>query len=762
MSEDEPEGGASARSGAPDAHPLGDEAQRGGSAESESPRRTWSSRGPECLVLLAVLFNLWVLRAERLPVAYPNDSSVHLQMVSFAQHLLSSGQFPLDHWYPYLSQGSPFFVQYQSASAIITGALGQVIGPQQAFSWTLYLLLALWPLSIFWAGRLLGWSRWASASSAVISPLLVSVTGYGYEHQSYVAIGNGLWSQLWAMWTLPLAWGFSWRYVSQRRYLFGAVLTLALTIAFHFLTAYLAGLSLIVWILLAPRDIIRRIGRAWLIGIGAVLATLWVTLPLLVDSKWVAVNQFQVGTFWTDSYGARQVLKWLVTGKIYDNGRFPIVTILVGIGLIVCVSRFRKDERARAIVGVWVLSLLLFFGRPTLGPILNRLPGNGSLLFPRYIMGVQLAGLFLAGIAVFGTARLAEIVARRIATAFVNRMKAQRWLVAIRAPVAILVVVAALTPAWSEVATYDSASATWINYQQSADETQGAQVNQLVATAEEGGGGRIYAGLPTNWGYTFTVGGVPVYIYLTDYSDDAIGFTLRTTSLMTDPEAYFDESNLGDYSTFGVRYLILPEDHAPPVPAQFIEQSGAYLLWSVKSSGLIQVVDTQSSIAANGSDLGTQTESFLASDGPSKGIYPTIAYAGQLAAVPTLPSGSVASGPAGRVLTEHDDLEAGRAVATVFARRTAVVLLASSFDPGWTVTVDGEPATTEMVAPALVGVTVAPGEHSVVFQFNGYSSYPALFVIGFLTILLFGVGATLWRRLTRRLRRDPPSADAEA
>ena len=645
-----------------------------------------------------MLFNLWVLRAERLPVAYPNDSSVHLQMVAFAQHLLSHGQFPLDHWYPYLSQGSPFFVQYQSASAIITGALGQIIGPQQAFSWTLYLLLALWPLCIYWAGRLLGWSRWASASSAAISPLLVSITGYGYEHQSYVAIGNGLWSQLWAMWTLPLAWGFSWRYVSQRRYLFGAVLTLALTIAFHFLTAYLAGLSLIVWILLAPRDILRRIGRAWLIGVGAVVATLWVTLPLLVDSKWVAVNQFQVGTFWTDSYGARKVLGWLVTGKIYDNGRFPIVTILVGIGLVICAARFRKDERARAIVGVWVLSLLLFFGRPTLGPVLNRLPGNSSLLFPRYIMGVQLAGLFLAGIAVFSIARLAEILARRVANAFVDRMTAQSWLVAIRAPIAILVLVAVLTPAWSEIASYDAASATWIHYQQAADETQGAEVNQLVAAAQEGGGGRIYAGLPTNWGYTFTVGEVPVYIYLTDYSDDSIGFTLRTTALMTDPEAFFDESNPGDYSTFGVRYLILPEGHAPPVPAKLIEQRGPYLLWSVKSSGLIQVVDTQSSIAANGSDLGNQTASFLDSDGPGKGIYPTIAYAGQPAAAPTLSSGAVASGPAGKVISEHDDLEAGRAVATVFARRTAVVLLGSSFYPGWTVTVDGEPATAEMVA----------------------------------------------------------------
>ena len=674
-------------------------------------------------------------------------------MVTFAQHLFSSGQYPLDHWYPYLSQGSPFFVQYQSASAIVTGALGQVIGPQQAFSWTLYLLLSLWPLCIYWSGRLLGWNKWASAASAAISPLLLSITGYGYEDQSYVAIGNGLWSQLWAMWTLPLAWGFSWRYVSQRRYLFGAVATLALTIAFHFLTAYLAGLSLIVWILLRPRDIIRRIGRAWLIGVGAVVATLWVTLPLLVDSKWVAVNEFQVGVFWTDSYGARKILGWLVTGKIYDNGRFPIVTILVGIGLIVCVAGFRRDERARAIIGVWVLSLLLYFGRPTLGPVLNLLPGNGNLLFQRYIMGVQLAGIFLAGIAVVSLARLAEIVVRRVIPLIFNRMSAKRWIVAIRAPIAILIVVAALIPAWTQIANYDAASAEWIHYQQIADEGQGAQVNALIATAQSLGGGRIYAGLPTNWGYDFRVGGVPVYIYLTDVSVDAVGFTLRTTSLMTDPEAYFDESNPGDYATFGVGYLLLPQGHAPPVAAKFIQQLGQYVIWGVNSAGLIQVVDTQSSITANGSDLGSRTESFLDSNLAESGLYPTIAYAGQPAAAPTLPSGVAADGPAGTVLTEDDDLVDGRAVATVFANRTAVVLLKSSFDPGWTVTVDGEPAETEMVAPALVGVTVAPGNHRVVFQFKGYSSYPILFIVGFLTLILFGFSSKFWPRLSRRGRR---------
>ncbi len=61
---------------------------------------------------------------------------------------------------------------------------------------------------------------------------------------------------------------------------------------------------------------------------------------------------------------------------------------------------------------------------------------------------------------------------------------------------------------------------------------------------------------------------------------------------MTGPEAYFDESNLGDYSTFGIRYLLLPVGHAPPVPATLIARSGPYELYTVNtSSGLVQVVE---------------------------------------------------------------------------------------------------------------------------------------------------------------------------
>ena len=51
-------------------------------------------RGLHALVLLAVIFNLWSLRFERLSVAYPNDSGMHLQMTTLAMDLLRHGISP--------------------------------------------------------------------------------------------------------------------------------------------------------------------------------------------------------------------------------------------------------------------------------------------------------------------------------------------------------------------------------------------------------------------------------------------------------------------------------------------------------------------------------------------------------------------------------------------------------------------------------------------------------------------------------------------
>ncbi len=94
-------------------------------------------------------------------------------------------------------------------------------------------------------------------------------------------------------------------------------------------------------------------------------------------------------------------------------------------------------------------------------------------------------------------------------------------------------------------------------------------------------------------------------------------------------------------------------------------------------------------------------------------------------------------------------------------------MLKASYDPGWKVTVDGQPAATEMVAPALVGVTVSPGFHTVVFTYVGYSYYPLLFGVALVTLVGVGIGWIRWRRalarLTRRkgVRRDDTISDSE-
>jgi hypothetical protein len=186
---------------------------------------------PWSIVAAAVRWNLASLRALTLGVAYLNDSSLHEQMVRFATAQLRAGHLPLTSWFPFLGEGSPQFLHYQSLPAIVTGLVGLAVGPDVAFRWSLYLLLSLWPISVYLSARAFGAGRPAAGASAAMAPFLVSATGVGYEQHAYMWTGFGVWTQLWASWTLPLAWGRSWRAIRDGRGYLAAVLLTALTVA---------------------------------------------------------------------------------------------------------------------------------------------------------------------------------------------------------------------------------------------------------------------------------------------------------------------------------------------------------------------------------------------------------------------------------------------------------------------------------------------------------------------------------------------------
>jgi uncharacterized membrane protein YfhO len=73
-------------------------------------------------------------------------------------------------------------------------------------------------------------------------------------------------------------------------------------------------------------------------------------------------------------------------------------------------------------------------------------------------------------------------------------------------------------------------------------------------------------------------------------------------------------------------------------------------------------------------------------------------------------------------------------------------VLSASFDPGWSATVDGRATPDQMVAPALVAVTVPPGTHQVVFRYQGFGGYPEL--LGLAVADLLVVTALTRRRRT--------------
>jgi hypothetical protein len=190
----------------------------------------------------------------------------------------------------------------------------------------------------------------------------------------------------------------------------------------------------------------------------------------------------------------------------------------------------------------------------------------------------------------------------------------------------------------------------------------------------------------------------------------------------------------------------------PPVPAQRVRCAGGYCLWALPDPGYIHVYDTTGVLTATRGDVGTQSESLLNSEMLTNERDDTVAFNGRKASPPTATQASALTGPPGHVVVEHANLAQGKASAVVRTDRRAAVVLSASYDPGWTATVDGHPAPTVMVAPAVVGVDVGPGVHTVTFAYGGYGYYTLLFALAGAAFVALLIGPFLWRLLWRHSR----------
>jgi Family of unknown function (DUF6541) len=698
-------------------------------------RERWSKPSAQraaAVVALVVVCSAVVLFPETTAAHRFSDEPAHVAWVRWAAERISSGHLPFDGWFPDLALGAPHFHQYQSLPHIAAGVFATFIDAQTVVSWTLYLLLVTWPISVYLGARLLDRSRRAAVIAAVLSPLLAAAPGFGLEWSSYLFRGTGLWTQAFGMWLIPISMGLTWRAVDRGRGLAPAALVLGLTLCCHLFWGYIAVIWLGIVVVAGAGRILRRLGNGALVALGGVLVAAWLLVPLIVDLRWVGQTGLRIP--WEfDSYGASRVLDWLVHGSLLDNNReyLPTLTLLAMAGVVVCLVRIRRDASARALLIFTVLSTVLFFGRPTLGSVIDWLPFLDELPLHRFVGPVQLGALLLAGI---GGAAIVNAVIRF----------AQRHLDVHPAYViALLVVVGAalLYPAIKERATYEKDSHALLDAQRTRQRDDGADFADLVALATRRGGGRIFAGNVVSGG-NFRVSQIPAYVEILNDGGLGLGFDGRVASISVDTELGFDPDRLDHYALYGVHYLIIPSVGTPNVPATLLRTRGLYSLYEVGPGGFLRVADSYGpAIAADRSDLGPRTSAFTASQLPALDGTQVIAFDGDAAAAPTADLAHRPAGSPGRVHAERDAPDDGAFSGAVHMNRRALVVLAESFHGRWTATVDGKPARTQMVAPSFVAVEVPAGDHEVAFRYAPYpsTSYAVLFALGAFAIVSLAV-----------------------
>lgn len=692
----------------------------------DDPRSPESGPGggpgwPEFLLGVGVAWCLWTLRPELTLHWRANDSAIHASLVRWVAERLADGHLPLDGWYPYLSLGAARFHHYQSLPHLLTGTLEWATGSRWVFPLSSYLLLATWPISVYIGGRLLETGRVAAAGAGVIAPLVASTQRMGIQWETFSWSGYGAWAQLWGMWMLPIALGLTWQAVARGRHRGRAAAAIGVIFPTHLIVSYLVVFCTAAWTLLGT-DRALRLRRALLIGLAGALAAAWFLVPLVSERAWMT-RELLASDIGYRSFGIERVLRAFANGQTLDARRPALLTMLSLAGGAIAMVRCRRDEPARSVLTLTAVGLVLYSGRATFGFILDHVPGMQDVFMPRFILGFQLGLVYLAGIA------LAALVAWILPDP-------GGWVRRTSAALSVAAIAVALLPSVLERGSAMSRQERGIRQQATAEATDAADLRSLLDLAE-GRGGRVYAGLREGDGRGSRIGFTPLYMALLNEDVDAIGLTRPTWSILSNIESQFDEDDAGHYLLFGVRYVITPSGISPGVAGTLVSSRPCCDLWEIETTGYLRLAQSRRTTTAERLTLLGRARSFLASEEFAEGGVWTIGYGGASPAVPLLDHDEPITLPAelGKVLEQVVDLADGRVAATVEIRGESLLVLAATFDPGWSAEIDGAPAEVQMVSPGMVAVALTEGRHDVRFTWRGFPYY-GLLALGWLAPVL--------------------------
>jgi hypothetical protein len=688
---------------------------------------------------------------------------LHLLLADAAAEAITQRQNFTDPWQGSMSMGFPLFHYYQHlphiSLALVYVLTFKVFALADLLHWTNYLLLSLFPLSIYWSLQRFGFDRISSAMGGLVASLTATDGLLGLDFRSYVFGGWGLYSQVWGMVLLPPALAVSYRTLREGKGFVWATLLLAATLMSHVIYGYMAFVTLGILTFIQPirlsgpkffaETLWRRWRRLIILFLLVIAVTSYFLVPLFLDLDYL--NR----SVWTDSikydsYGYQVLLPSLVRGYLFDGlDRIPALTYLAAIGFVICLIRWR-DERYLIPVAIFLLWLLLYLGRSTWGSLIDLLPMSRDIHMHRFIGGVHLGGIFLISAALAAPLRWA------ISSASIW----SGWYVTAALSLTMLV----LLPVYGERMSYLEANALGLRESQQSLDAEAQDLSALVEKLKQLPPGRVYAGqkLPggrRHWSDDYKVGRVRTYALLQTEGLDMANSIYHPYSLNSDVLIDFDERRWDHYNLYNARYVVAPAGQRFPDFVQPLQQFGRHRLYRVETTGYFDLVDSDLTLAGEKTDFYPAASTWLASALPEVKRHPVVTLGkssqdNQRPApltstsdiIPTLDP--TAGQFRGTVLSE--EVGNNYFAAEVNVERESMLLLKATYHPNWRATVDGVETETVMLMPSFVGVRLPPGDHEVRIEYLPRRLRTILLVLGILTLPMIWIGEQRGTALSSR------------
>lgn len=705
------------------------------------------------LVAGSILFNLIFLSPEvLLPAPNLNDNVLHYALVARASEALSSKENIFDHWVSYWVMGFPVFHYYQHLPHIFVAVLHRAIRIDlfTFYNWIKYLLLSFSPLFIYFSLRKLEFPRTQAAFSALCSPLLSTNFLYGLEFGSFVWRGSGMYTQLWGMVLLPLCLGQVYSTMKHGGGYFKSVGLLAMLLLSHVVYAYMAVLSLLGFIVLKTNPVPygRKMVRLIFIFTLSGIVGSYFLIPYLANTVYLNRSVWEAQEKY-NSYGHEAVLEKLFTGDLLDFGRFPILTLLMFLGLVRALVQRREHHRLTlALFFMWIL---LYFGRPTWGILLDLLPLSANLHLHRFIGGVHLAAIFLIGIGLH-TIWEALTSERKRAVPALRRSQASKskgnrkdtpTSPLIRFVPAILLIVVTLLPVYRDRIRFLNYNAFLMKRTHEAFKRETKNINGLthfLRRLQNEAPGRVYAGGPTTWGSKTTVGDVPLYALLSADGIDTLGYLYHAMSLNSDIQVHFNEKDPVHYDLFNVRYVVAPAEKPFPEFVRRVKTIGSWSVYQAQTSGYFDLVQSDRVFRIQREDFYRATFRWLNSDLPKAKQHPSLFF--QKGAKPYrewveeedfTPHGANGLPRRGsQIASERAENQIYSA--SVVIEKPCYLLFKMTYHPYWHAVADGVEKELMMLSPSFIGLRMDPGVHRVRFQYRPPFYKSLLLLLGLVTL----------------------------